>query len=151
MWEYTKFPSFFLQIKFDNSIIFILRYTTIYILLFFSFLLTESSVPYNDNIVWSPHKCPGSRLPVFLLTCFWASCHNRATYMGPLDKQDRLSAANPFPGDGTMHTFPSGPFSEYCLPHFLSAWRETFHLFWYGDRMQHTDDVPDHAILHSYE
>ena len=28
--------------------------------------------------------------------------------------------ANPFPDDGTTHTFPSGLFSEYCLPHFLS-------------------------------
>jgi len=41
----------------------------------------------------------------------------------------RITKANPFPDDGTMHTFPSDPFSEYCLPHFLSAWWETFPLF----------------------
>ena len=41
----------------------------------------------------------------------------------------RITTTNPFPNDGTTHTFPSGLFSEYCLPHFLSAWRETFPLF----------------------
>ena len=102
------------------------------ILLFFSFQLTEFSFPYSDNIVWSPHKCPGYRLPVSLSTCFWASCHNRATYMVPPGMPDMQPKANPFPDDGTMHTFPSGLFSEYCLPHFLSAWGETFPLFWYG-------------------
>ena len=121
------------------------------ILLFFSFQLTEFSFPYSDNIVWSPHKCPGYRLPVSLSTCFWASCHNRATYMVPPGMPDMQPKANPFPDDGTMHTFPSGLFSEYCLPHFLSAWGETFPLFWYDDHMQHTDDVPDHAILQNYD
>ena len=125
--------------------------TVICILLFFSFLLTEFSFPYSDNIVWNPHKCPGYRLPVSLSTCFWASCHNRVTYMVPPGMPDMQPKANPFPNDGTTHTFPSGLFSEYCLPHFLSDWRETFPLFWYGDRMQHTDNVPDHAILHSYD
>lgn len=96
------------------------------ILLFFSFQLTEFSFPYSDNIVWSPHKCPGYRLPVSLSTCFWASCHNRATYMVPPGMPDMQPKANPFPDDGTMHTFPSGLFSEYCLPHFLSAWGKLF-------------------------